>query len=389
MSDRKHALLSPSGAHRWMMCPPSARLETKLPDVESDYAREGTLAHELGEAYLRLYIGLINTAEFESLFSVIQKHRLYKPEMLNYCKEYALYVYSHFIDLKKQYGDTVSIHLEISVNLRKYAKDSYGHLDAAIVAPGILMIFDFKYGQGVAVDAEENEQMMLYALGCMQYLRFEYNFKVISMTIYQPRIDNISTWSTFAEKLTHWATTVLKPAAELAYYGKGEYVAGEHCKFCRAKATCRTRANYIGELTKALNYELPELLTAKEISKVLNIADIVTDYLKTIKAHALSEAIKGKKFPGYKVVEGTSRRTIVDPLKAQKTLSLLYDQSVYTNMTLKGIGELEILIGKKHFDKVLGRYIKKPKGAPTLVPDTDKRIAYGSAADVFKDIIVD
>lgn len=389
MSDRKHALLSPSGAHRWMVCTPSARLESKLPDNESDYAREGTLAHELAQAFLELLVGHITQVQFDIVLETVKQHRLYNLEMVNYCRDYAMYVYSHYIDLVKKYGNAVSIHIEIKINLRKYAPDSYGHLDAAIAAPGILIIFDFKYGQGVPVDAIDNEQMMCYALGCIEYLKYVDTFNVITMHIYQPRINNISWWSIFVDKLLKWAVQELKPAALLAFSGKGEYVPGDHCKFCRAKTTCKVLAQHIQEITQGLNYALPELLKPKEISEVLANVDRVTDYLKAVKAHALAEALKGKKFPGYKIVEGTSHRTIADPENVKKTLSRIYPESDYTKSSLKGIGELELLIGKKDFDKVLGKYVKKPKGAPTLVPDTDKRIAYGSAADVFKNIITD
>lgn len=389
MIDRKHALLSPSGAHRWMVCTPSARLESKLPDNESDYAREGTLAHELAEDYLRYLLGLLSWEEFHILLSDVKKHRLYKDEMFNYCRDYAQYVHSYYINAVQQYGDAVSIYIEIKINLRKYARGSYGHLDAAIAGPGFLIIFDFKYGQGVPVSAEENEQMMCYALGCMEYLKYVDTYNIISLHIYQPRINNISEWSIFVERLFKWAHTELVPAAKLAYAGAGDFVPGDHCKFCRAKSTCRVLAEYIEKITKGLNYELPELLTTKEISKVLNSVDLIADYLKAVKAHALSEALKGKKFPGYKVVEGISRRTIFDPIKAKKTLSLLFDESDYTNSNLKGIGELETLLGKNNFKNVLGKYVKIPKGAPTLVPDTDKRVSFGSAADAFKNIIID
>jgi hypothetical protein len=389
MSDRKHALLGPSGAHRWMVCPPSARLESKLPDNESDYAREGTLAHELAEACLRLLLGWITQDEFNIIHSQIKKHRLYSAEMIGHCQDYASYVHSFYIEFVKDFGDAVSIFLEMQVNLRKYARGSYGHLDAAIAAPGILMVFDFKYGQGVPVSAEENEQMMCYALGCLEKLKYVDDYGVIVMHIIQPRLNNTSNWAIFKERLMKWATTELSPVAALAYAGEGEYVAGDHCKFCRAKPTCKVLANHIDEITKGLNYELPELLTAREISKVLKNSDLVLDYIKSVKAHALSEALKGKKFPGYKIVEGISRRVIANPTKAEKLLSLLYDKQQYTNSNLKGIGELEALIGKKDFDKVLGSYIKKPKGAPALVPDTDKRIAFGSAADVFRNIVID
>lgn len=389
MSDRKHALLSPSGAHRWMVCTPSAVLESKLPDNETDYAREGTLAHELAEGYLRLLLGGISQNEFDILLEGVKTHRLYKAEMLTYCHDYALYVHSIFVNLKKQYGDAVSIFIEIKINLRKYARGSYGHLDAAIAAPGMLFIFDFKYGQGVPVDAEENEQMMCYAIGCLEYLKYVDDYNVVSMCIFQPRINNISTWTIFKERLLKWVREELTPSALLAFNGQGKYVAGEHCKFCRAKATCRTLAAHVKELTDGMNYELPGLLLTKEISKILNSTDFIIDYLRSVKSHALSEALKGKKFPGFKIVEGTSRRVLIEQKKIIKRLSLLYEECDYLNSDLKGIGDLENLIGKKDFDKVLGPYVIKPKGAPALVPDTDKRIAYGSAADVFKDIIVD
>lgn len=389
MSDRQHAMLSPSGLHRTLRCTRSALLAKKLPNTTSSYAEEGTLAHTLCERYVALLMGWLSSREFDVLYDEIKKHELYNPEMVEYCRGYALYVFSHYSKLVGLYGSSVRLEIEISVSLRKYIPESFGHLDCAIVYPGGLVIFDFKYGQGVFVKVENNYQIMAYGLGAYELFRHEYDIQTVDMHIYQPRMYNIASCTISVNALLHWAEVIVRPAALKAFDGTGDFVAGDHCKFCPAKPTCRTLTAYIKDITDGLDYELPELLKPAEVSKLLNVADTITDYFKSLKDHALKMSLKGKKFPGYKIVEGVSRRKIHNPDRLKKLLSYLYDDADYTTVDLKTLGELEALTGKADFISVSKGSVIKPKGAPTLVPDTDERTVFGSAADAFKHIVVD
>ena len=395
-----HALLSPSGASRWMACTPSARLEQRFPDSSRDAAREGTLAHAICEIMLLYAIGGLKKSVYEiSLRKTIASDLIEDPEnegalvqefychaMHEYCEQYVTFVMEQFA-MSKAIDAKALIAVEKRLDISRWAPESFGTGDAGIVSDRILKIIDLKYGKGVEVSAINNTQMKVYALGWLDEFRDMYDIDVIEMTIFQPRIDNYSTWSIIVVDLLKWAEEELKPKAVLAFAGEGEFVAGTHCQFCRAKTSCRALADYCNELAK-YDFAEPELLTDAEISAIASKASIFKNWIGAIEEHMLNEAVKhGKKWPGYKLVEGRSNRVFADGRKVVKQLSALgYEDGDYYNIDLKGIGDIEKLLGgKKAFAKLLNHLVIKPKGKPTLVPETDTRSELNSAENVAKD----
>jgi len=379
-----HALLSPSSSNRWLICTPAPRLEESIPDGASKYALEGTLAHELAELICRYNANIIDQAQYAAEIWEAKQNPLYTKEMQDCCAEYASYVWNlcedyHVIDF------------EVTIDFDQYAPEGHGTCDAIIVSDGRIDIIDFKYGKGVPVYASENTQMMIYALGALEMYDLLYDIKQIGMTIYQPRLENISTWELSANELIAWGEKVLRPAAALAYEGKGEKVAGDHCKFCKVRAKCRVCADYNLRVTDFSGVDA-DLLSDTDIAGVLAIADSVKSWLEDVKKYALNQALNhDAKFPGYKIVHGRSNRVIKD---ADKVIAALRDTGMkyeaFTDTRLKGIGELETLLGKHNFEDLVGPYLVKPEGAPTLVQESDPRQYFQrSPADDFKNINVE
>lgn len=375
-----HALLSPSSASRWLVCTPSARLEAKRPDTESEAAKEGTVAHSLGELLIRRHLKEVSEQKFKVEFKAIQKilnkdgEPYYSPSMLEYCEDYATYVLERFAEAKKHTSDA-KLYLERKLDLTKYIPEGFGTGDAAIVSDHTLYVIDLKYGKGVKVDAEDNKQMKVYALGWLEEFDEMYDIKEISMTIFQPRIDNISTWVISREELLAWGYNELKPKAKIAFEGTGEKLAGKHCQFCRIRATCKTNANMHLQ-AKKYDFRDPDRLSDKEISEILDIESSLKSWLTAVKEHALYEATtNGKKWPGYKLVKGRSNRKIVDPDKLAKALNKagFKDSVIYKQKELISLTELESEVGKKEFEVLAEGCIEKPEGKPTLADITDKR----------------
>ncbi len=383
-----HALLSPSSAARWLVCTPSARLEADIPDRAGEAASEGTLAHSLGDLMIRRELRLISDVNFRQALKAIEKHRHFSDQMWEHCEEYMSYVLQAFGEAQKVTKDA-QIFLEENIDLTAYVPEGFGTGDVVILADHTVDFVDLKYGKGVLVDATENRQMMLYALGIYEKYSVLYDIRTIRMTIYQPRINNFSTWSIEAEALLDWALVELKPRAALAWEGAGEFVPGKHCQFCKVKATCKANADYQMQLA-AFAFEEPTLLTPEDISNILLRAAAFKNWLKAVEDHALYEAVQNnKQWPGFKVVEGRSNRAIEE---SEKVIAILkrakYDQEVYLSQPkLLGIGALEKNFGKKELAGLIGKYIVKPPGAPVLVPDEDKRQPYdvhGAASIIFE-----
>ncbi|MDR1914395.1 MAG: DUF2800 domain-containing protein, partial [Clostridiales bacterium] len=353
-----HALLSPSAASRWMTCPPSARLETKFENTTSVYAEEGLLAHSLADALCKYSVGTLIGEDFATVLGQIGHSQYYNSEMHGYIDAYSQYVAECFATAKARTGDAV-IETEVKFDLRKYIPDSFGTSDVVIIGDGIMQVIDLKYGQGVPVDAENNKQMMIYALGALEKYDFLYDIHTVNMTIYQPRLDNISTWDLPVEDLREWAETELKVKAALAYDGAGDYKAGGHCRFCRAKAICRARAE---ENLRLAQYEFKQgpLLSDEEIGDILKVSENLKNWAENVAAYALEQAISGTQYEGWKLVEGRSNRIISDETAAVETLEALYPPEKIYNKKLKGIGDLEKLMGKKAFNASLGSLIIKP-----------------------------
>lgn len=369
-----HALLSASASHRWLNCPPSVRLSETLPDEVSTYAEEGSQCHELC-AYL------VESALGKEVENPIPHLRYYNSEMQNSAEEYKLYVLKA-IEKAKSFCSDPAVFIEQRLDFSKWVKDGFGTGDAIIVADEVLQIIDYKHGLGVLVSAEHNSQMMCYALGALEAFDDIYNIKKIEMTIFQPRRENVSTWAITKEELLDWAEKLLAPTAILAYEGKGEFKAGDHCQFCKARAICRKRAEYNLELAK-YDFQKPDTLDELEIAALLSLFDNFISWATDVKEYALIQAQNGVHFEGFKIVEGKSNRKYTDEAKvAEVTLSAGFDP--YEKKVL-GITAMTSLLGKKRFEELLGSLVYKPQGKPTLVPESDKRKAINTAKDDFKE----
>lgn len=374
-----HAILGASSSHKWLNCPPSARLEEQFENPTSVYAEEGTLAHSLGEALI---------SNDSKAIKEIKKNTLYNTDMQQHCEDYRDFVLELLNEAKAITPDA-SLLLEQRLDFSKWVEEGFGTGDAVIVADGVMRIIDLKYGQGVEVSAHENTQMMLYALGAYNSFEMLYDIKSIIMTIYQPRIKNYSSYEISVVDLLTWAVNVLVPAAKLAYEGKGSYKAGDHCRFCRAKHLCKALAEYNLEYTEPEMLS-SELLSDEDIAAILTRADGIRKWLTSIEEFAFTEALNGKKWEGFKLVEGRSNRAYSDADKvAEALVSAGIDPALIFDKKLKTITALEKDLGKKPFNELVGELIIKPAGKPTLVPDGDKRPEWNSAdgaAEDFKNV---
>ena len=370
-----HALLSASSSHRWLNCPPSARLCEGYDDKGSNFAAEGSDAHSLCEYKLRKALGMEAKDPTEDL-------SWYDAEMEESASGYAAFVMELVAEAKKTCSDPVVL-IEQRLDYSKYVQSGFGTGDCVLIADGTLHIVDFKYSRGVLVEAEDNPQMKLYALGALEIFDCLYDIDTVSMTIYQPRRANVSTFTLTRQELLDWAETVLVPTAELAYAGDGEYHCGEWCQFCKAKADCRERARANMELAR-YEFRQPPLLTDEEVEEILGKLDSLMDWASDIKDYALQAAISGKHWSGYKLVEGRANRRYTDENAVVAAVKAAgYDP--YDEPKLLGVTAMTTLLGRKQFNDILGGLITKPQGKPTLVPESDKRPAMTTILDDFKE----
>ena len=370
-----HALLSASSSHRWLNCPPSARLCEGYDDKGSNFAAEGSDAHSLCEYKLRKALGMEAKDPTEDL-------TWYDAEMEESASGYAAFVMELVAEAKKTCSDPVVL-IEQRLDYSKYVQSGFGTGDCVLISDGTLHIVDFKYGRGVLVEAEDNPQMKLYALGALEIFDCLYDIDTVSMTIYQPRRANVGTFTLTRQELLDWAETVLVPTAELAYAGDGEYHCGEWCQFCKAKADCRERARANMELAR-YEFRQPPLLTDEEVEEILGKLDSLMDWASDIKDYALQAAISGKHWSGYKLVEGRANRRYTDENAVVAAVKAAgYDP--YDEPKLLGVTAMTTLLGRKQFNDILGGLITKPQGKPTLVPESDKRPAMTTILDDFKE----
>lgn len=383
---RAHALLSASKADRWLNCTPSARMEEPFQehDFMSEPAAEGTLAHELSELMLYCVLNTIDADEIERS-KLIAANPLYSEAMYQHADEYVAYVMEQYNEARARSIDA-KIFLEARLNLTDYIPEGFGTGDVVIISDGLLEVTDLKYGKGVPVSAVENRQMMLYALGALREYDFLYDLHTVRMTIYQPRLDNISTYEMSTDDLRKWANDELIPRAKMAFDGVGEFVPGKHCQFCKVKPTCKALADYNLELAK-YDFLAADLLTPAEVADILTRKKMFVDWIGSVDDYALAQALNGVKFPGFKLVEGRSNRVITDKAAAASKLIAagLEADKVYKPQELRGLTELEKAAGKKTFDAVLAGLIAKPEGKPTLVPADDKRNEWAPAAALAKE----
>ncbi|MDR2939187.1 MAG: DUF2800 domain-containing protein [Clostridiales bacterium] len=388
----KHALLSASSAERWINCPPSARLEEKFPDKTSIYAEEGSLAHAMGDLINRynFKIGSISGGEFISQMEKLKAQELYKKEMDNFVEGYCNYVFEEYCRvLNWQENNWAVAMFEEAVDFSEYVPDGFGTVDCAIVSNDVIEVIDFKYGKGVLIPPENNKQMMLYALGVYLNYGLIYDIKKIGMSIYQPRLGNISRWGVGVNGLIEWAKTELATKAKLAFEGAGEFKVGGHCKFCKANAVCRARAEHY---LKFLGYghKKPNTLTDSELPDILAASCSLKDWAEDVAGYMLGQAVGGKKYNGFKLVEGKRTRRYTDEREVEKLLkNANYDADSFYSKKLLGITAMEALLTKKVFNELLGGLVYKAPGKPTLVPEPDKRPGLSSAAIDFAGTGVD
>ena len=367
----KHATLSASSSHRWLNCPPSVRICENYADVTTDYALEGTDAHALCEYQLKQSLGIPAEDPIENL-------TWYNAEMEGCAAGYAAYVMELLEDAKQISTDPI-VMIEQRVDFSRWVKDGFGTADCILIADGVLNIVDYKHGKGVEVSAERNPQMMLYALGALEIFDGIYDIESVRMTIYQPRLSNISVSEMSKDALLEWADTELTQKAQLAYEGKGDFHSGEWCRFCKAKAECRERAKANLELAK-YEFAEPPLLGDAEIADILGKLDGLTSWAADVKEYALQQAVNGKKWSGWKLVEGRSNRKYrSDTDVADVVAHAGFDPYEHK---VRGITAMQMLLGRSRFEELLSPYIEKPQGKPTLVPESDKRPAYEPAQQI-------
>ena len=375
----KHAYLSASASHRWLACPPSAKLCANILDQASEYAQQGTDCHELC-AYL------IEKALGREVIDPTDNLTYYDAEMQNCAEEYRNYVLEQ-IEAAKEFCKDPQVMIEQRLDFSRWVENGFGTGDCVIVADEVLQIIDYKHGLGVLVSAGDDEhggnsQMMCYALGALEVFGDIYDINQIKMTIFQPRRENISTYTISRDNLLKWANEVLAPTAQLAYVGEGEFKAGGHCQFCKVKATCRKRAEYNLELAK-YDFEMPATLDDTEIAAILEKVDEMISWGNDIKEYALKLAQSGVHFEGWKVVEGRSNRKYTD----EAAVAFAVKDAGFDpyEKKLLGVTAMSALLGKKKFEELLGGLIYKPPGKPALVPESDKRPAMNTAIEDFNE----
>ena len=368
----RHALLSASSSHRWLACPPSARLCENYEDKGSEYAQQGTDAHSLCEHKLKLALGMDTTDPTEGL-------SFYDEEMEECACGYAEYVLSLVEEAKKTCKDPVVLIVQ-RLDLSRFVEEGFGTGDCVIIADGTLYIIDYKHGKGVEVSAEGNPQMMLYALGALEIFDGIYDIDSVRMTIYQPRKSNISVCVMEKDELLEWAQNDLIYKAKLAYEGGGDFHCGEWCRFCKAKAECRERAEANLALAR-YDFEEPPLLTDEEIAGILDKVDALTAWATDVKEYALQQAVSGTAFPGWKLVEGRSNRKYT----SEAAVAAAVEGAGFDpyEKKLLGITAMQKLLGKSRFEELLALYIEKPQGRPTLVRSSDKRPEWNTAKNDF------
>lgn len=375
----KHALLSPSAAVRWLYCTRAPRLEEQFPNSESTYAAEGTLAHAVAELTAWYWLGERTDEQYEAALNVLKTDDLYSPAMTEHAIEYAKIIQGKALAL----ADSV-VALEQALDISAYAQKCRGTGDCIIVGEGVLEIIDYKYGKGHRVSAEGNPQMRLYALGAIKAFSVLYDFDTVRMTIFQPRLtDGLSSDEMSVSELLDWGKTFVKPRAKLAYAGKGDFYPSEStCRFCRAGAMCKARADY----NLSLFDEKSELLTLNEVAELLGKAADIKQWLSAIETKVFSELASGTEVKGWKLVAGRSNRKYIDEEKVVSALTAagIPETDIFERKLIT-ITALEKALGKKRFSELLGDLIEKPAGKPTLAPETDIRPAITIAEQIIKE----
>lgn len=379
-----HAKLSASGAHRWISCTPSANLETQFPDKDSQFSKEGTFAHALAELVLRYNNNELTKKTFSTRLNKMKKEEYYSQELMEYIEGYAQLVWEQFNEAKARCRDA-QVLFEQRLDLSEYVPEGFGTGDVVIIADDMVQIIDLKYGKGIGVSAIENPQLRLYGLGAYLEHSLLYDIRKIKMTIIQPRLDHISSEELSVEELLKWAETEVRPKAALAMKGEGEFHVGDHCRFCKAFATCRAQKDYQMEMAK-LDFVDAELLDDSEIGEVLSRVDELVKWAEAVKGYAFDQAVNhGRHYDGWKLVEGRSNRRYTDEAQVSAVLESAGYTEIYKPREVLGITAMTAYLGKRKFSELLEELVIKPEGKPVLVPVSDKRPELNTADKIKED----
>jgi len=390
-SSRAHAVLSASSSSRWMNCTPSARMAEGKPSSSSIHSEQGTLAHEMSEAHIRLHLGIITKKEFNGAIRELKSRmyngsQLYDPEFEYPVEDYVNFVKEQIAEARASNEDALLL-VEEKFDLREYIPEGFGTGDFTAVADGVLYITDLKFGKGVRVSAIDNPQLKVYGLGGLDAFGMLYDIHTVRLTIVQPRLDAISTWDIDADELLEWGENELRTKADIAFKGEGEHVTGPWCKFCKAKMECpaqREEAMFMAEEDFKPQEHYDE--DKEALVEVFLASATIRNYLDSVEEHIKETALKGEKWPGLKLVEGRGRRSITDPAEAMKALKAdgvsenLYKETITTTKLLP-LGKLRKHLGKDRVKEVLGHLIKKSTGKPTIVEESDSRPEINRADD--------
>lgn len=379
-SGRGHSELGPSSSERWLKCTPSAVLSAQFQDKPSEYAEEGTFLHELCELKLHRYLGDMTMDVIERQYAEHRDNDFYSDEAEEVTDVYVNHCIEVIEAIRLSCPDPY-IAVEHRLDFSEYVPDGFGTGDFIAIADGMIEVIDFKGGRGVRVNADHNSQLMLYGLGALLEFDPLYDIKTVRMTIVQPRLQNISSFEMNADDLIRWADEYLHPRALLAQKGEGEFCAGEHCRWCKARHTCRARSEYFMQLARR-DFKQPDLLTDEEIADMLPVAEALNNWVQDLLAFATQQAVEGKQWAGYKLVAGRTVRKYTNEAEVIKACTDAGYTDIYKT-SLLGVGDLEKRMGRKAFRDVLGKLVYKPEGTPTLVPVSDPRQAISTAASDF------
>jgi hypothetical protein len=359
-----HARNSPSALHRTLNCPPSLVLGEQFQDEESSYAAEGSVGHALAEHLIKKHLKQRTKRPVSDYYS---------DDLMEAVEDYVAFVIEQ-IEAAKRECKSPLFSVEQRVDISEYSPDCFGTADMVIVTDKVAHVIDLKLGRGVEVSAEENPQLMAYGLGVLEMVEMLYDIELVRLTIFQPRINNFSTWDITPDALKTWGEEILKPRSAMALAGAGEFQSGSWCRFCKARNQCRARAEEFLRLAQ-MEFRQPALLSDDEIAKIISVSDELAKWAADVYAYAQDQAIThGKEWNGYKLVEGRSNRKYSSDAEVEKAAKEAGYTDIY-KQTLIGVTEMERLMGKKEFARILGKLVYKPQGKITLVPDTDKREA--------------
>jgi len=377
-SNRAHAKLSASGANQWLNCPPSIKASEGVGDTSSEFAREGTFAHELSELYFSNLYEHLSDAAFKQQLEQSKSNEYYSEELREYVEQYVDIVEEKINEAKAQ--DEPILFFEHRLDLTRYVPESFGTGDVVVYYNGTVEIIDLKFGKGVEVSALNNPQLRLYGLGAYELLKDFEDVHTIKMTIVQPRLHNISSESVDAADLVEWGLNTVKPQAIKAYNGEGEFKAGSHCRFCKIRHTCRARAE--ANNVESEDMQSPATLTDDELSALLHKLPEIKRWASDVEEYCKSQAVENKReFAGWKVVEGRANRKYADEQQVYERLTEQYDPKDVSETKVLSISKLEKQLGKKRVGELLGDLVTKPRGKATLVTEDDKREPISDSAE--------